>query len=225
MYQQTIVMKLYMEDLARQAEEAAEKGEQGKIYKITRQICGKFHSTNDVPIKDKNGRLLTTEDEQKARWAEHFKDVLNRPAPNEEAIITEAIRDLEIDINLPNRQEIITAIKLLKNGKSPGQDNLNAELFKADPELTADILQSLLPSIWEGKIIPDDWTKCIIIKLAKKGALSDCNKQRGIILLPISSKIMAKIIIQRITDAIDKQLREEQAGFRKGRGCIDQIFA
>ena len=36
---------------------------------------------------------------------------------------------------------------------------------------------------------------------------------------------MAKIIIQRITDAIDKQLREELAGFRKGRGCIDQIFA
>ena len=36
---------------------------------------------------------------------------------------------------------------------------------------------------------------------------------------------MAKIIIQRITDAIDKQLRDEQAGFRKGRGCIDQIFA
>jgi len=45
--------------------------------------------------------------------------------------------------------------------------------------------------------------------------------------LSIPSKIMAKIIIQRITDAIDKHylLREEQAGFRKGRGCIDQIFA
>ena len=58
--------RAYIEDLARQAEEAAEKGEQGKIYKITRQICSKFHSTNDVPIKYKNGRLLTIEDEQKA---------------------------------------------------------------------------------------------------------------------------------------------------------------
>jgi len=146
-------------------------------------ICGKFHSNNDVPIKDKNGRLLTTEDKQKDRWTEHFKGVLNRPAPDEEAIITEAIRNLEIDINLPNRQEIITVIKLLKNRKSPGQDNLNAEIFKADPELTADILQSLFPSIWEGKIILDDWTKGIIIKLAKKGAFSDCNNWRGITLL------------------------------------------
>ena len=98
--------RAYMEGLARQAEEAAEKGEQGKIYKITRQICSKFHSTNDVPIKDKNGRLLTIEDEQKAWLAE----VLNRPPPDEEAILIEAIRDLEIDINLPNKQEIVTAI-------------------------------------------------------------------------------------------------------------------
>ena len=58
MYQQTIVMKLYIEDLARQAEEAAEKGEQGKIYKITRQICGKFHSTNDVPKKRQKWKAI-----------------------------------------------------------------------------------------------------------------------------------------------------------------------
>lgn len=102
---------------------------------------------------------------------------------------------------------------------------MNAELFKVDPELAAEIRQPLFTSIWEVKIIPDYWTKGIIIKLAKKGALSDCNNWRGITLLPIPSKIMAKIIIQRITDAIDKQLGEELAGFRKGRGCIDQIFA
>ena len=102
---------------------------------------------------------------------------------------------------------------------------MNAELFKVDPELAAEIRQPLFTSIWEVKIIPDYWTKGIIIKLTKMGALSDCNNWRGITLLPIPSKIMAKIIIQRIIDAIDKQLREERAGFRKGRGCIDQIFA
>jgi hypothetical protein len=138
--------RAYMEDLARQAEEAAEKGEQGKIYKITRQICGKFHSTrlSDVHIKDKDGRLLTKENEQKARWAEHFKVVLNnRPAPDEEAIVIEAVRDLEINTSVSDKQEIATTIKALKYGKSPGQDNLNAELFKVDPEL--------FTSIWKGK--------------------------------------------------------------------------
>jgi len=32
------------------------------------------------------------------------------------------------------------------------------------------------------------------------------------------------IIIQRIAAHVDKLLREERAGFRRGRGCIDQIF-
>ena len=36
---------------------------------------------------------------------------------------------------------------------------------------------------------------------------------------------MTKIIISRMADAVDHLLRKEQAGFRKGRGCIDHIFA
>ena len=31
--------------------------------------------------------------------------------------------------------------------------------------------------------------------------------------------------LMRIDKKIDEKLREEQAGFRKSRGCIDQIFA
>lgn len=88
--------RAYMEDLAKQTEEAADQGEQGQIYKITREICGKYGNNNDVHIKDKNGRLLTTEDEEKARWAEHFKEVLYRPTPDDEAIVIEAFQDLEL---------------------------------------------------------------------------------------------------------------------------------
>ena len=43
-------------------------------------------------------------------------------------------------------------------------------------------------------------------------------------LLSIPSKILAKIVINKISTAIDECLREEQAGFRRGRGCSDQIF-
>ena len=35
---------------------------------------------------------------------------------------------------------------------------------------------------------------------------------------------MTTIIIKRIANSIDDLLRKEQAGFRPGRGCIDQIF-
>ena len=217
--------RAFVEDLANQAEEAAIKGEQGKVYKITKIISGKYRGTTNSPIEDKQGRLLTTEAEQEARWAEHFNEVLNRPPPTVEADIQEAEVDLDVSSIPPTKEEVIAAIKSLKNGKAPGSDNLNAELFKADPELAAKILLPLFTAIWERKAVPGDWSEGVIIKLPKKGSRKNCNNWRGITLLSIPSKILAKIIITRIIDAVDQNLRREQAGFRKGKGCTDQIFA
>ncbi|GFR63382.1 endonuclease-reverse transcriptase, partial [Elysia marginata] len=161
---------------------------------------------------------------RKARWTEHFHEILNRQAPESESIIPEAEEDLDVVTTVPTRQEIIRAIKSLKNNKAPGPDGLNAELFKADPELAAGVLLPLLTNAWKEKKIPEEWNEGFIIKIPKKGNLSDCNNWRGITLLSIPSKVLAKIVIGRISGAIDRKLREEQAGFRPGRGRTDQIF-
>ena len=62
----------------------------------------------------------------------------------------------------------------------------------------------------------------MIIKIPKKGSLSDCNNWRGITLLSVPSKMFCKVIIQRISQVVDVILLD--AGFRKGRGCTNQIF-
>ncbi|KAJ8370368.1 hypothetical protein SKAU_G00103960 [Synaphobranchus kaupii] len=71
----------------------------------------------------------------------------------------------------------MTAIRSLKSGKAPGQDNLNAELFKVHPELSAKLLQPLFTVIWEGKKIPDDWSKGVIIKIPKKEQCTEWQRQ------------------------------------------------
>ncbi|RUS90622.1 hypothetical protein EGW08_001619 [Elysia chlorotica] len=187
--------RAFIDDLASQAEEAAGRGEQGKVYKITKIVAGKYRGTSNAPITDKQGRLLTTESEQEARWTEHFREILNRPPPTAEADIHFAEVDLDINTEPPEEAEIERAIKSLKSGKAPGQDNLNAELFK-------------------------DWAEGVIVMIPKKGDRSDCNNWRGITLLSIPSKILSKIIIQRISEAVDQQLRNEQAGFRKGGDAV-----
>ena len=62
--------KAYIEDLASQAEEAAHRGEQGQVYKITKLVGGRYRRATDTPIVDRQGRLLTTEAEKEARWVE-----------------------------------------------------------------------------------------------------------------------------------------------------------
>ena len=77
--------------------------------------------------------------------------------------------------------------------------------------------------IWEQESFPTDWQEGIIIKLPKKGDLTDCNNWRGITLLCVVMKVFCWIILNRISNQLDPLLRPEQAGFRSGRSCIDQI--
>ena len=210
-----------MEELAKEAEEAAQKGEQKNVYKVTKLICGKYNGIRNAPIRDKQGQLLTSEKDQEVRWVEHFKEVLNTPPPEEEPDIPEAEEDLDVDTGPPKKEEIIAAIKSLQNHKAPGKDRLNAELFKADAVTTANILQSLFNTIWDRRKIPDDWNQGIIIKIQKKGALSECSNWRGITLLSTPSKILAKVIMKRlwtINSARNRQVSGEE-------GVVSIIFS
>ena len=61
------------------------------------------------------------------------------------------------------------------------------------------------------------------MKLPKKRDLSQCSKWRGITLLSIPSKVLTRIMLERMKEPIDHIRRDEQAGFRIERSCTDQI--
>ena len=81
-----------------------------------------------------------------------------------------------------------------------------------------------MTKVWHDKRIPDNWNEVTIIRIPKKSVSNDCNNWREITLLSIPSKILAKIAINRLSNVVDSRSREEQAGFRKGKGCIHQMF-
>lgn len=101
----------------------------------------------------------------------------------------EAITDFDVNTDAPAWREVIQAIKSLKNGKAPGHDNLNVELFKTHPELVATILIPLFAKIWELEEIPLAWTRGVATKIPKKGSLNYCNSWWGITLLSVPSKM------------------------------------
>ena len=124
----------------------------------------------------------------------------------------------------PTYAEIATAIKSLKNHKAPGTDYLPAELFKNGSEFLTNEIFELWDSIWTEKEIPKDWKTAIILPFFKKGDVKTCSNYRGISLINIAFKIGEIVLKNRIAPAYEKYARENQAGFRPGRGCRDQIF-
>ena len=110
----------YVDGLAQEAQDAAEKGNLREVYCITKKLSGKFQSSNK-PIRDKNGTLLTGQEEQKSRWKEHFEELLNHPPPENPPQIETATEEIEIDLDPPSLEEIEDAIKKIKNNKAAGQ--------------------------------------------------------------------------------------------------------
>ena len=64
-------------------------------------------------VKNKDGVLLTNQDEIQKRWKEHFLAVLNRPAPEDAGEFDgdDGIPDPEIAVGAPTRAEIYDALK------------------------------------------------------------------------------------------------------------------
>ena len=86
-------------------------------------------------------------------------------------------------------------------------------------------LHSLFNSIWKDQCASEDWKKSRIVKVPKKGDLSECDTYRSISLLSVPSKILSRVLIDRLKSGVDEMIRQELAGFRSGRGTSDQIFA
>ena len=78
--------------------------------------------------------------------------------------------------------------------------------------------------MWRDEKTPRKWRKGLIVKLPKKGNLKECENWRGITLLSVVSKVMGRIVIDRIRTGVESKLRKEQASFRPGRGNTEQIF-
>ena len=64
----------------------------------------------------------------------------------------------------------------------------------------------------------------LIIPLPKKGNLRQCKNYRTISLISHTSKVMLRVILNRLKNQAEEHLAEEQAGFRAGRSTVEQIF-
>ena len=213
--------KRYIEKIAEEAETAASKQDMGSLYKLTKSLTKSGFQSTDMPVRDQQGNMILKVEDKLRCWKEHFERVLNREDPETEAIIIPSSELLDIDTEPPSVEEVKRAIKALKDGKTPGIDQVYAEMLKADEQTTATVLTNILCDIWESEEAPLSWKTGLIVKLPKKGDLTNCNNWRGIMLLSVTYKVLSRVVLNRLTTTVDPLLRKEQAGFRKGRSCAN----
>ena len=80
-------------------------------------------------IQDKAGKCVTEEHEVLTRFTEYCSDLYNHES-NGDTTILNGLYDTNDDKSPILTEEVEAAVKCLKGGKSPGDDNIPAELIK-----------------------------------------------------------------------------------------------
>ncbi|PNF28089.1 hypothetical protein B7P43_G12263 [Cryptotermes secundus] len=173
-------------------------------------------------VKDENGDLLADSHNILNRWRNYFSQLLNVHRVS-------AVRHIEIhtaELTVPDLRpfEVESAIENLKSYKSPGSDQISAELTQAGGEILRSKIHKLITSIWNMEELPDQWTESIIVPVHKKGDKTDRSNYRGISLLSTSYKILSNILLSRLSPYLVEIIRDQQCGFRRNRSTTDQIF-
>jgi len=161
---------------------------------------------------------------------EHFKSVLNQPTTFDTSVLSE-IPQWPTNTNLalpPSLHEVHRAIKSLSNGKAPGADCIPPEVYKYGGLPLAHRLERLFTLIWQEEAVPQECKDASAVHLyKKKGDRTSCDNHRGISLLSVAGKFLARTMLIRLSDHVASTgiLPESRCGFRAGRSTIDVIFS
>ena len=127
---------------------------------------------------------------------------------------------LDLDITA---DELLNAMKQLKNKKSPGKDGLPAEFFSSFKECLIHPLLEVWKEAFRFKALPLPINEGIIKLIHKKEEKDIISNWRPITLLNCAYKIYAKALALRLRDHMKVWFQQEQKGFIKGRFILDNI--
>jgi len=125
-------------------------------------------------------------------------------------------------ISIGDYQQYFLGVKV--GYKSPGIDQIPAELIKAGGRTIGLEIHKFIISIWKKEKLPDEWKESIIVPIHKKGDKTDCNNYRRISLLPTTYKILSNILLSRLIPYAKEIIGDHQCDFRRNRSTIDHIF-
>ena len=134
--------------------------------------------------------------------ARYFQKLLNVPGDIEPEVM-ENIQKRSVNTALdekPTIEEKVRAINGLKDGKSPGGDEIPAEVWKYGGVNLSNRLHRWIIKLWEEGHVPQAWENANIITIYKMGDRTECGNHRGIYLLSAAGKIFARILLKRLSE-------------------------
>ena len=217
----------YWETIIQECKEAGESYNTSQMYKSLKKLGTRGQTKSSATTK------LTKDD-----FKVHFSKISanrfeNNPEEIDEVVNkindirnTEEARTWNQKLNeLPTSQEIFKEMDLMRES-APGEDNVRLiYLQKAGPEMKIKVTKMIQYMFTHDAT---DWKESlkagIVIPLYKRKGDKDVEgNYRGVCLLAMASRILARVLASRLREWAEemKLMDDDQSGFRKGRATAD----
>lgn len=129
----------------------------------------------------------------------------------------------EISVGAVTAEQVLYAIKKIKNNKAADISGVVAELYKYVGEPLADYFAAWFTSLLNGAELPSNWQSTVFRMLHKKGDRGDPANFRSIAIIPMLYKVVVVTMVETLGDHFERGTSEMQTGGRKGFSVVDNL--
>jgi hypothetical protein len=190
------------------------------LYAGTNQFKKGYQPRTNL-VKEERGDHLAASHKTPNKWKNYFRELLNVHGAG-------SVRQTEMHTAEPfvpehSASETEAAVGKLEMYKSPGVDQIPAEIIQAEGKTFRSEIHKLNKLVWN-KQLPRQWKESAVVPIHKNGDKTDCSNYRGISLLSTSYKMLSHILLARPNPYADEITGDHHCGFRRNRSTTDHIF-
>ena len=120
--------------------------------------------------------------------------------------------------------EVEFALKRMPINKAPGPDDIVTEMLVASGEAGLKELTSLSNRMYKEGCFPTEMNKSIFITLPKVSGTAKCNKHRTMSLMSHVTKLVLRVLMNRVRGRSHMEISPVQYGYIPDRGTRNAIF-
>lgn len=153
--------------------------------------------------------------------------MVSSSSPQQTHIITQNMQSSSFVLVDTDYREVYSILTQLKTDSAPGYDNIPTKFLKLGAEFVVPVIAHLANLCFKHGKFPPSLKQAIVTPVYKSGSRDEPSNYRPISVLPAISKIVEKLINNRLLNYIDKYdiLSDSQYGFRRKRSTEDAVTA
>ena len=188
-----------------------------KMYDRIKTMRGKKWKIGSSIMKT-DGTVAMEIEEVLDRWKEYIGELFEDEREAQRIVVAPAEGPAMM------KDEIEKALKRMKVGKAAGEDGILVEMVRALGEWGVEYITHMASCMYDTGERAKQMERSLFVTIPKKAGTLECSKHRTIAISSQISKVILRVVMERLKGRIRQEVGEEQFGFLEGKGTTNAIF-